>query len=245
MTILRQARLSVNSPSNQSSLPDPPLRPWSGEHEAPPFSLVHEITSKDLIDDIPKSEFYQPDRDSPSVSMYSVPNYLLQTLTTILFIDEKRSYPFERGINAALWYGYNRYISLESYQSIVHSYSRFQHACREEEINIDDRQDIDNLLKTGLKLSQNDCRTGMRKQKNWHVPIYIRDRVSGVSKIIDSTSASGFMQRWIMDGLRGQNGVQKEYREAMNYAVESDLYYGTERLARKFKNMLNGILGKE
>lgn len=221
----------------QSTLP--PLRPWDGSF---PFDLIREITSPDLVDNIQKYDYYRVTnaKDTPSVSLYHVPCYLLHHIANLAKISPTRSHSRDSMFSAAVLHGSKRFYSSPEYLALAREHTRFSDACMAERIDVADLDDIHALLKS-IRPLETDCGQGYRVRVNYRVPEYIHLQILPPDRDLLPLSQSLLWVRFYMDALREvPDGIPARHLSAMNETVEH-LYEKVGRLARRLEIYLDGL----
>lgn len=217
----------------------PPLRPWDGSF---PFDLIREITSPDLIDNIPKYDYYRAPhaKEAISVSLYHVPCYLLHHVTNLAKISPTRSHSRDSMFAAAVLYGSKRFYSSPEYLHYSREHNRFTLACTCEEIDTLDQDDIQALLRS-YRLIENDCARGYKPRINYRLPEHIHLQILPPEREMLHFSQSALWVRFYMDALReAPEGIPSPHLRAMNEAID-DLYLKVNRLGKRLERMLDSL----
>lgn len=217
----------------------PPLRPWDGSF---PFDLIREITSPDLLDNIPKYDYYRVTnaKDTPSVSLYHVPCYLLHHIANLAKVSPTRSHSRDSMFSAAVLHGSKRFYSSSEYLALAREHTRFSDACMAEQIDVADLDDIHALLKS-IRPLETDCGQGYKVRVNYRVPEHVHLQILPPDRDLLPLSQSLLWVRFYMDALRETpDGIPARHLSAMNETVEH-LYEKVGRLARRLEIYLDGL----
>lgn len=222
-------------PQNRGQHGVPPLRPWDGSF---PFDLIREITSPDEIDNIPKYDYYRASHDTPKISIYQVPSYLIDHVNDLAVISPRKSHSRDAMFCAGTLYGAARFYASDEYNALALQYTRYAQA--KLTLSPEDCDDV-LLILSSIKLREDNCGSGWRRQISYRVPEHIKVQLLPDSSAL-RLSLSSLLIRFYMDGLREQrDNLHSLHLSAMNEAIDGDLYPKIGRAARKLEMTLDAL----
>jgi hypothetical protein len=188
-----------------------------------------------LTDEDECAQYREQDKNIDHTHAYRFYNYISGELATVLHVNEHHSLPLHPALSACAHYGSNNCANHPAFRDMRHERSRALgwHSYKE-----GDKSDINSLL-AGMKLTYNDGGEGYKLRYKIRCPEPILRQMGKVVTVL-SIPMSTAVQRFIMDGLRKQPGVQAEYKEIMDAQV-TELYVKIARQAQHVRNALNAL----
>jgi hypothetical protein len=226
---------SGGSSKGTSSNSLPPLHPWDGTFA---FDLIREITSPDSIDNIPKYDYYRSTHDTPKISLYQVPGYLIDHVNDLAVIGPRKSHSRDAMFCAGVLHGAKRFYSSQEYNSLAVQYTRYTDS--KLLLSPEDCDDVSSIL-SSIHLREDNCGSGWRKQVSYRVPDYIKVQLLPDSSAL-RLSFSSLAIRFYMDALREQqDDFHAFHLSSMTAAIDGDLYPKVGRVAWRLETLLDSL----
>ena len=191
---------------------------------------------REILSDKDESEQYrEPDRKN-TISVCRFYTFVTREMASVVYINEHHSYSMDVALCACASYGADNCASNPAYREWRTQKGRFLGWGGYGE---GDKTDVWALL-GGLRFTENDGGEGSKRQRNIRCPDTIQRQIGKLAGVLEGVSMSSLTHRFIMDGLRKQPGVEKEYKGIMDFLVD-EMYKKIAKQARKVRNHLNGL----